>query len=128
MLTLYYAPGSSSMASHLVLEEAGAHYETRFVDEEAGEQRKEAYLRANRRGKVPALRLPDGLLPGETAARASRAFGGWARPRLRDGRRGRGAAGPPPPCAAPSRPQSPRPPAPPAGPGAPPPAAIARYI
>ena len=60
MLTLYYAPGSSSMASHLVLEEAGAEYETRFVNEDAGEHRTEAYLRVNPRGKVPALRLPDG--------------------------------------------------------------------
>ena len=47
MLTLYYAPGSSSMVSHIVLEEAGAHYETRFVNEDAGEHRTEAYLRVN---------------------------------------------------------------------------------
>ena len=58
MLTLYYAPGSSSMAAHLVLEEAGAEYKTRFVDEDAGEHRSEAYLRVNPRGKVPALGSP----------------------------------------------------------------------
>ena len=63
MLTLYYAPGSSSMAAHLVLEEAGAEYETRFVNEDAGEHRTEAYLRVNPRGKVPALRLADGTAP-----------------------------------------------------------------
>ena len=68
MLTLYYAPGSSSMAAHLVLEEAGAHYETRSVDEDAGEQRTEAYLRVNPRGKVPALRLPDGSVLVENLA------------------------------------------------------------
>ena len=68
MLTLYYAPGSSSMASHLVLEEAGAAYETRSVDEDAGEQRTEAYLQVNPRGKVPALRLPDGSVLVENVA------------------------------------------------------------
>jgi glutathione S-transferase len=68
MLTLYYAPGSSSMASHLVLEEAGAEYETRFVNEDAGEHRTEAYLRVNPRGKVPALRLADGSVLVENVA------------------------------------------------------------
>ena len=68
MLTLYYAPGSSSMASHLVLEEAGVEYETRFVNEDAGEQRTEAYLRVNPRGKVPALRLADGTVLVENVA------------------------------------------------------------
>ena len=68
MLTLYYAPGSSSMAAHLVLEEAGAGYETRSVDEDAGEQRGEAYLRVNPRGKVPALRLTDGSVLVENIA------------------------------------------------------------
>ena len=68
MLTHYCAPGSSSMASHLVLEEAGAAYETRSVDEDAGEQRTEAYPRVNPRGKVPALRLPDGSVLVENLA------------------------------------------------------------
>ena len=68
MLTLYYAPGSSSMASHIALEEAGARYDTRFVNEDAGEHRTEAYLRVNPRGKVPALRLPDGSVLVENVA------------------------------------------------------------
>lgn len=68
MLTLYYAPGSSSMASHLVLEETGAEFETRFVNEDAGEHRTEAYLRVNPRGKVPALRLADGRMLVENVA------------------------------------------------------------
>ena len=55
-MKLYYAPGSSSMASHLALEEAGAHFETHLVNEEAGEHKTAAYLRVNPRGKVPALR------------------------------------------------------------------------
>ena len=68
MLTLYYAPGSSSMASHLALAEAGAEYEAKLVDEEAGEHRTEAYLRVNPRGKVPALRLADGTVLVENVA------------------------------------------------------------
>ena len=68
MLMLYYAPASSSMASHIALEEAGARYEIRFVNEDAGEQRTEAYLRINPRGKVPALRLSDGTVLVENIA------------------------------------------------------------
>ena len=68
MLMLYYAPASSSMASHIALEEAGACYEIRFVNEDAGEQRTEAYLRINPRGKVPALRLSDGTVLVENIA------------------------------------------------------------
>ncbi|WP_052214710.1 hypothetical protein [Belnapia sp. F-4-1] len=56
MLTLYYAPGSSSMASHLALVKAGAEYEARLVDEAANGHRTETYLRVNLLGKVPALR------------------------------------------------------------------------
>lgn len=68
MLTLYYAPGSSSIASHLALEEAGAEYQTHLVNEETGEHRMEAYLRVNPRGKMPALRLPDGTVLVENLA------------------------------------------------------------
>ncbi|GGC60644.1 glutathione S-transferase [Siccirubricoccus deserti] len=68
MLTLYYSPGSSSMAAHIALEEAGAEYETHLVNEKAGEQRTEAYLQVNPRGKVPALRLADGSVLVENVA------------------------------------------------------------
>jgi glutathione S-transferase len=68
MFTLFYAPGSSSMASHIALEEASAEYETTLVDEDAGEQRSEAYLTINPRGKVPALRLGDGTILVENIA------------------------------------------------------------
>src|SRR3712207_8453012 len=41
---------------------------TRFVNEDAGEHRTEAYLRVNPRGKVPALRLADGSVLAENVA------------------------------------------------------------
>src|SRR5437016_5159192 len=60
MLTLYYAPGACSMASHIVLEESGEKYEPKKVDLAAGEQRTEAYLKIHPLGRVPALGLDDG--------------------------------------------------------------------
>src|ERR1700746_3992998 len=60
MLTLYYAPGACSIASHIVLEESGEKYEPKKVDLAGGEQRTEAYLKINPLGRVPALRLDNG--------------------------------------------------------------------
>jgi glutathione S-transferase len=62
MLKLYYAPGACSLASHIALEEAGARYEIQRVDFKAGEQRSEAYLRVNPKGRVPALVTDRGVL------------------------------------------------------------------
>ena len=62
MLTLYYAPGTCAFASHIALEDAGAAYETRRLDFKAGEQRSEAYLKVNPKGRVPALATPRGIL------------------------------------------------------------------
>ena len=63
MLTLYYSPGACSMASHIGLSESGAPFETKPVALAKGEQKTEAYLKINPRGKVPALAVmigPDG--------------------------------------------------------------------
>ena len=68
MLTLYYAPGACSMASHIGLEEAGAAYELKPVALAKGEQKTEAYLKVNPRAKVPALRLDDGSIITENTA------------------------------------------------------------
>ncbi len=58
-LTLYYAPGACSFASHIALEESGLAYDTVKINTGAGEQRSPAYLAVNPRGKVPTL-LVDG--------------------------------------------------------------------
>ncbi|MFZ3311160.1 MAG: glutathione S-transferase N-terminal domain-containing protein, partial [Xanthobacteraceae bacterium] len=60
MLTLYYAPGACSLASHVVLEESGEKYDAKKVDLAGGEQRTEAYLKINPLGRVPALKLDNG--------------------------------------------------------------------
>lgn len=55
MYTLYWAPGTGSLAAQAVLEEAGAPYRLRRVDLAAGEHRTDAYRRINPNGLVPAL-------------------------------------------------------------------------
>jgi glutathione S-transferase len=67
MLTLYYAPGACSMASHIGLEECGAPYETKLISFANGEQRSEAYLKVNPRGRVPALSIDGAILVENTA-------------------------------------------------------------
>jgi glutathione S-transferase len=68
MLTLYYAPGACSMASHIALEETGAPYERQTVNLMQGEQTKPEYLKGvNPRGKVPALKTDDGMLTENVA-------------------------------------------------------------
>jgi glutathione S-transferase len=60
MIKLCYAPGACSLASHIVLEEAGAQFELVKIDLGKGEQRTEQYLKINPNGRVPALILDDG--------------------------------------------------------------------
>ena len=62
MLTLFYAPGACSLASHLMLEETGATYETVRVNLAEGAQRAPDYLRMNPHGRVPVLRDGDFVL------------------------------------------------------------------
>jgi glutathione S-transferase len=62
MLKLYYSPGACSLASHIVLEEAGASYTTQRVDLKGGEQRSPEYLKINFKGRVPALATDRGIL------------------------------------------------------------------
>jgi glutathione S-transferase len=59
MLTLYFAPGSSSMAPHIALHEIGAPFASRPISFARRETRSPAYLALNPDGKVPTL-LIDG--------------------------------------------------------------------
>jgi len=59
MLTLYYSPGSSSMAAHIALHEVGATFEKRAVSVPRKETRTPEFLAVNPAGKVPVL-LVDG--------------------------------------------------------------------
>jgi glutathione S-transferase len=62
MLTLYYAPNTSALASHIALEEAGAAFEARRIDFASAEQTKPEYLAINPKGRVPALVAERGVL------------------------------------------------------------------
>jgi glutathione S-transferase len=67
MYTLYYSPGAASFCVLMALIEAGAKYELRCVDLDAGQQRDLAYPTLNPNGVVPTL-LIDGVAHTEAAA------------------------------------------------------------
>ena len=62
MLTLYYAPGTCALASHLALEYAGAPYQTVRLDFSKQQQRSDDYLKVNPKGRVPALATEAGTI------------------------------------------------------------------
>ena len=62
MLTLYYAPNTCSLASHIALEDTGAEYELRRIDFRTTEQQSTDYLRINPKARVPALASSRGVL------------------------------------------------------------------
>ncbi|HLZ75956.1 glutathione S-transferase family protein [Phenylobacterium sp.] len=55
MLTLYYAPGASSMAPHIALFEVGAAFEGRPLSFKRNENKTPAYLAINPLGQAPTL-------------------------------------------------------------------------
>ena len=67
MLTLFFAPGASSMAVHIALHEVGAKFEARPLFFRRREHRSPAYLALNPAGQVPTL-LIDGRPLTEVAA------------------------------------------------------------
>jgi glutathione S-transferase len=66
MLTLYFAPGASSMAPHIALHEIGAPFEALAVSFARKETRSATFLAVNPEGKVPTL-LIDGRVLTEVA-------------------------------------------------------------
>jgi glutathione S-transferase len=68
MYTLFWSPGSASMAPHFCLEEAGAPYTLRRVDMGKGENQSAEYLALNPAGKVPVLAIDNGFVMTESAA------------------------------------------------------------
>jgi len=62
MLTLYYAPHTCSLATHIALEEAGARYDTVRIDFKSKQQQSADYLKVNPKARVPALVTERGIL------------------------------------------------------------------
>ena len=62
MLTLYYAPHTCALATHIVLEEVGAAYTGKRIDFASNQQRSPEYLKVNPKGRVPALVTDRGIL------------------------------------------------------------------
>ncbi len=67
MMTLYFSPGACSLASHIGLEETDAPYELKPILLAKRQQRTEAYLKINPRGKVPAFIVDGKILVENTA-------------------------------------------------------------
>lgn len=62
MHTLYTAPGTCGLATHLALAHAGADYQLVRLDFRNQQQRSSDYLKLNPKGRVPALATPRGVL------------------------------------------------------------------
>lgn len=71
MYTLYWSPGSASMAPHGVLEESGAKFELKLTSVDAGATRDPDYLKLNPNGKVPTLVVDGSYVLFESAAIAA---------------------------------------------------------
>jgi glutathione S-transferase len=62
MLTLYYAPNTCSLATHIALIDAGAPYELKRLSFASQDQRKPDFTALNPKARVPALVTDDGVL------------------------------------------------------------------
>lgn len=62
MFTLYTAPNTCALASHIALRDAGAAFEIVRIDFAKAEQQSPSYLKINSKGRVPALVTPRGIL------------------------------------------------------------------
>jgi glutathione S-transferase len=59
MLTLYFSPGSSSLATHIALYEVGVPFEAKYTPLHQEANRAPGYLALNLEGKVPTLIIDD---------------------------------------------------------------------
>jgi glutathione S-transferase len=66
MLTFYFSPGSSSMATHIALHEVGAEFDARPISMHRKETRAPEFLAMNPDGHVPTLSI-DGRILVEVA-------------------------------------------------------------
>src|SRR5271154_6710383 len=66
MLTFWFSPGASSMATHIALHEVGAEFDARLVSLPKAENRTAEFLALNPDGKVPTLAI-DGRTLTEVA-------------------------------------------------------------
>jgi glutathione S-transferase len=71
-MKLYWGPHTCAIGIHILLEEAGARFETEMIDVSGGDAEKPAFLRINPKGKVPVLVRDDGTVMTEFGAIA-----GW---------------------------------------------------
>jgi glutathione S-transferase len=62
MFTLYYAPHTCSLASHIALEDAGAAYALKRIDFGTTEQKSPDYVAINPKARVPTMITPRGIL------------------------------------------------------------------
>jgi hypothetical protein len=69
MFTLYYAPNTCALASHIALVDAGAPYALKLVDFGKTEQRQPDYLKVNPKARVPSLATNSAM--GSFIARAN---------------------------------------------------------
>lgn len=60
--TLYTAPGTCGLATHIALHEAGAAFDLVKIDLAGGQQRSASYLAINPKARVPALATEQGIL------------------------------------------------------------------
>lgn len=68
MYTLFWEEMSGAIAPQAMFEEMDVEYRKSIVDMAAGEHHSAEYLAVNPTGQVPALKLPDGNVIGESAA------------------------------------------------------------
>jgi glutathione S-transferase len=62
MYTLFYSPGSCSLAPHILLEELGVPYQTVLISTKDGQQHSDEYRKINPRRRVPALQVGEQVL------------------------------------------------------------------